>query len=59
MVISVVTVGRNVPKVLIDQGSSTDVMFREMFTILQISLDQLRPYDGCLVGFARDQMEVR
>ena len=26
---------------------------------LQLSLDQLRPYTGCLYGFARDQVEVR
>ena len=59
MVISVVKVGRKVHRVLIDQGSSSDVMFWETFTNLQISSDQLRPYDGCLVGFARDQVEVR
>jgi len=34
VVISVVTVGRKVHRVLIDQGSSTNVMFWGMFTNL-------------------------
>jgi len=59
VVISVITVGRKVPKVLIDQGSSADILFWETFANLQISLDQLKPYDGCLVSFADDQAEVR
>ena len=59
MVISIVTVGRRVRKVLIDQGSSTDVMFQGTFNKLQLSPDQLRPYDNCLFGFAGDQVEVR
>ena len=44
---------------LVDQGSSADVMFWFTFNKLQLSLDQLRPYAGCLYGFARDQVEVR
>ena len=59
MVISVVTVGRRVHRVLIDQGSSTYVMFWSTFNKLQLSPDQLRPYDDCLYGFARDQVEVK
>ncbi|XP_068475843.1 uncharacterized protein [Phaseolus vulgaris] len=43
----------------IDQGSSTDVMFCSTFNKLQLSPDQLRPYDDCLYGFAGDQVEVR
>ncbi|XP_068503762.1 uncharacterized protein [Phaseolus vulgaris] len=59
VVISIVTVGRKVHRVLIDQGSSTDVMFWVTFHNLQLSPDQLRPYDGCLFGFVGDQVEVR
>jgi len=58
MVTFVVTVGRKVHKVLIDQGSLADVMFWGTFTSLQLSPDQLRSYDGCLVSFMRDQVEV-
>ena len=59
VVISVVTTGRRVHRVLIDPGSSTDVMFWPTFNKLQLSPDQLRPYTDCLYGFARDQVEVR
>jgi len=59
VVISVVTVGRKVYRVLVDQGSSTDVMFWSTIKKLHFSSDKLRPYDGCLFGFAGDQVEVR
>ena len=59
VVISVVTVGRKVHRVLIDQGTSADVMFWSTFNNLQLSPDQLKSYDGCLFGFAGDQVEVR
>jgi len=41
------------------ENDSADVIFWETFVNLQLSPDQLRPYDGCLVGFAGDQVEVR
>jgi len=59
IVISLVTAGRMVDRVLVDQGSSTDVMFWPTFKKLQLSPDQLRPYGGCLYDFAGDQVEVR
>ena len=59
IVISLVTAGRTVHRVLANQGSSTDVMFWPTFEKLQLSPDQLRPYGGCLYGFAGDQVEVR
>ena len=59
IVISLVTAGRKVHRVLVDHGSSADVMFWLTFTHLQLPLDQLRPYGGCLYGFAGDQVEVR
>jgi len=51
--------GRRVHQVLIDQGSSTDVMFWVTFNNVRYSPDQLRPYDDCLLGFAGDHVEVR
>jgi len=42
VVISAVTTGRKVPRVLVDQGSSTDVMFWTTFNKLQLSLNMLR-----------------
>ena len=58
VVISVVTTGRKVHQVLVDQGSSANVMFWSTFNKLQLSPNQLRPYIGCLYGFAGDQVEV-
>ena len=59
VVISLVTTGRRVRRVLVDQGISTDVMFLTTFNQLQLSTDQLKPYTGCLYGFAGDEIEVR
>jgi len=59
VVISVVTVGSKVHRVLLDQGSSADVMFWSTFNKLQLSFDLLRPYTGCLYGFGENQVEVR
>jgi len=53
VVIFVITAGWKVQKVLIDQGSSTDVMFWELYQFADISRS-VRPYDGCMVGFAGD-----
>jgi len=59
IVLSVIMMGRNVHRVLVDQGSSADVMFWHTYTGLQIPTDQLRPFDGVLVGFSGDQVEVK
>jgi len=59
VVISVVTAGRKVHRVLVDQGSSADVMFWSTYNKLQLSPDLLRPYTGCLYGFADNPVEVR
>jgi len=59
MVITVVTTGRRVHRVLVDQCSSADEMFWSTFNKLQLSPYLLRPYTGCLYGFAGDQVEVR
>ncbi|XP_068475012.1 uncharacterized protein [Phaseolus vulgaris] len=58
VVISIVTVGRKVYRVLVDQGSSVDVMFWSTFNKLHLSPDLLRPYTGCLYGFADNLVEV-
>jgi len=59
VVILLVIAGRKVHCILVDQGSSADVMFLTTFNQLQLSTDQLRPYTRCLYGFAGDQVEVR
>ena len=59
VVISIVTAGRKVHRVLVDQGSFADVMFWSTFNKLQLSPDLLRPYTGCLYGFKDNPVEVR
>ena len=59
VVISIVTTRRKVHTVLVDQGNSADVIFWSTFNKLQLSLDLLRPYTGCLYGFADNPVEVR
>ena len=59
VVISVVTAGRKVHRVLVDQGSFAEVMFWSTFNKLQLSPDLLRPYTGCLYRFADNPVEVR
>jgi len=59
IVLSVIMMGRNVHRVLINQGSSADVMFWETFVGLQIPLDRLQPFGDMLLGFSREQVEVR
>jgi len=58
VVITVVTIGCNVHRVLVDQGSSTNMMFFSTFEGLRIPRDQLKPFDGTLVDFNGDQMEL-
>jgi len=43
VVVSIIAMGRRIHRVLVDQGSSADVMFWDAFTRLGIPQDQLRP----------------
>ena len=57
VVISLVTAGRNVHRVLVDKGSSADMIFLTTFNQYRLSTDQLRPYTRCLYGFAGNQVD--
>jgi len=59
VVLSVIMVGRNVHRVLIDQGGSANVMFWDPFVGMRILRDQLQSFDEVLVGFSSDPVEVR
>ncbi|XP_020235769.1 uncharacterized protein LOC109815456 [Cajanus cajan] len=59
VVISAIVMGYNVKRVLIDQGSSADILFWEAFEGMKIPNDRLIPYAGTLVGFAGDQVIAR
>nr|KYP65652.1 hypothetical protein KK1_011905 [Cajanus cajan] len=59
IIVSAIVMGYNVKRVLIDQGSSADILFRETFEGMKIPNDRLIPYAGTLVGFAGDQVIAR
>jgi len=59
VVVSVIAMGRRVHQNLVDQESSANVMFWDAFVGLNIPLDQLRLFDGVLVGFTGEPVEVR
>uniref|UniRef100_A0A151UII5 Uncharacterized protein n=1 Tax=Cajanus cajan TaxID=3821 RepID=A0A151UII5_CAJCA len=59
IVISAIVMGYNVKRVLVDQGSSADIMFWEAFVGMKIPTDRLMPYAGTLVGFVGDQVTAR
>jgi len=59
VVVSAIAMGRRVHRVLVDQGSSGDVMFWDAFTGFGILQEQLQYFDGVLIGFSGDLVEVR
>ncbi|GAV60246.1 hypothetical protein CFOL_v3_03777, partial [Cephalotus follicularis] len=46
----------NINRILIDSGSSTDILYKHAFHQLRISVDQLRPVKTPLVGFAGEMV---
>ncbi|KAK2445921.1 hypothetical protein QL285_016792 [Trifolium repens] len=58
LVIQVQILNCDVKRVLIDSGSSADIMYWEAFKAMQLSNKHLLPYNGTLVGFAGEQVEV-
>jgi len=59
VVISLVVAWRRVCRVLVDQGSSADVMFLTTFNRLRLSTDKLKSYTQRLYGFAGNEVVVR
>nr|KYP59660.1 hypothetical protein KK1_015096 [Cajanus cajan] len=51
--------GYNVKRVLVDQGSSANILFWEAFVGMKIPNDRLVPYARTLVGFVGDQVMAR
>ncbi|WJX58397.1 hypothetical protein P8452_43858 [Trifolium repens] len=58
LVIQVQILNCDVKRVLIDSGSSADIMYWEAFKAMQLSNEHLLPYNGTLVGFVGEQVEV-
>ncbi|MCI01003.1 hypothetical protein A2U01_0022027, partial [Trifolium medium] len=58
LMIQVQILNCDVKRVLIDSGSSADIMYWEAFKAMQLAREQLKPYNGTLVGLAGEQVEV-
>ncbi|MCI07891.1 hypothetical protein A2U01_0028960, partial [Trifolium medium] len=58
LVIQVQILNCDVKRVLIDSGSSADIMYWEAFKAMQLLDEQLMPHNGALIGFAGEQVEV-
>ncbi|GAU30548.1 hypothetical protein TSUD_65580 [Trifolium subterraneum] len=58
LVIQVQILNCDVKRVLIDSGSSADIMYWEAFKAMQLAGEQLQPYNETLVGFGGEHVEV-
>ncbi|GAU49941.1 hypothetical protein TSUD_408350 [Trifolium subterraneum] len=58
LVIQVQILNCDVKRLLIDFGSSTNIMYWEAFKAMQLAGEQLQPYNGTLVGFGGEQVGV-
>jgi len=48
-----------IAKVLVDQGSSVDILYWETFKKMQISKAEIQPYNGQMVGFSGERVDTR
>ncbi|GAV60787.1 hypothetical protein CFOL_v3_04316, partial [Cephalotus follicularis] len=48
-----------VNRVLIDNGTSTDILYYEVFEKMKISKDKLKPIDSPLSGFSGEPIQVK
>ncbi|CAJ2642757.1 uncharacterized protein LOC123899916 [Trifolium pratense] len=58
LVIQVQILNCDVKRVLIDSGSSADIMYWEAFKAMQLAGELLKPHNGTLIGFSGEQVEV-
>ncbi|GAU22813.1 hypothetical protein TSUD_142530 [Trifolium subterraneum] len=58
LVIQVQILNCDVKRVLIDSGSSADILYWDAYKAMHLSDEQLNPYSGTLVGFAGEQVDV-
>ena len=59
MVITIKLQSFAVKKVLVDQGSSMDILYWKTFQKLQISPEDLTPYDDPIYGFAGERVPTK
>jgi len=58
VVISVVMISQCIHRVLVDLGFSAGVLFWDAFVAMGGSMDELEPYEGVLIGFSREPVQV-
>jgi len=59
MVITLQILNWNIKRVLIDTGSSADILTDEAFDRMGLSEEQLQPFQGTLSGFTGERVHVR
>jgi len=48
-----------ITKVLVDQGSSVDILYRKTFKKMRIPKTEIQPYDEQIVGFSGEPVDTR
>lgn len=59
MVITTIIARYSVGKVLVDQGSSVNILYWETFQQMDISNDMIMPFHEQILGFAGEQVDMR
>jgi len=59
MVISIELVDYSISKILIDQGSSVNILYWKNFLKMDITEDLIIPYNEQIVRFSREQVDTR
>ena len=59
MVLSIIITNFMVSKVLINDGSSIDILYWKTFQKLKVSLDIVHPHASPLFGFASERVETK
>jgi hypothetical protein len=59
MVVTLQIFNWDVQRVLIDPGSSTNILYYEAFEKLGLDLEQLQPFRGSQAGFTGKQVHVQ
>lgn len=57
MVIRSIIANADVGRVLVDQGSSVDILYQKCFEQMNLQKTNLIPYNGNLVSFSRNRIQ--
>lgn len=49
----------DIKRVLVDQGSSTNILYLDAFERFHLDHEDLKPFKGSLVRFSREQVHVK